>query len=144
MEQRDLIVVGWRERVDLPDWGVAGLVAKVDTGARTSAIHVDDVEPIGDDHIGFWVVLSRKQINKRVHVEAPIVRMTNVRSSSGHRQPRYIVKTALRMAGIEREVELSLVPRPHMLCRMLIGRSALTGLYLVDASLKHATQEPSR
>lgn len=136
--------MGWRERVDLPAWGVSGLVAKVDTGARTSAIHVDEVEAIHEGHIGFWVVLSRKDAQKRVRVQADVVRVTNVRSSSGHRQPRYIVKTVLRMAGVEREVELSLVPRPHMLCRMLIGRSALAGQFLVDPSLKHVTKEPAR
>lgn len=144
MADDDRIVVGWRERVDLPEWGVSGLVAKVDTGARTSAIHIDEVEPTRDGHIGFWVVLSRKHADRRVRVEAEVVRVTNVRSSSGHRQPRYIVKTVLNLGGFERVVELSLVPRPHMLCRMLIGRSALAGKYLVDPALKHLTKEPAR
>ena len=138
----ELPVVGWREKVDLPDWGVVGLTAKLDTGARTSAIHVDEIVKLDEKNISFWVVLSRKVVEKRVHIEAQISRESNVRSSTGHLQTRYIVRTRLLLAGVDKEVELSLVQRPHMLCRMLIGRSALAGNFVVDPSIKHVTQEP--
>jgi len=123
-------VIGRREVVTLPDWGVR-LRAKVDTGARSSALDVDDVEPIAGGRVRFSVVLRRDR-TRRVRAEARISRVGRVRPSSGVSQPRYFVTTRMRLGGIDKPVEISLVPRRGMLCRMLLGRSALTGDFLVD------------
>ncbi|HXH60901.1 MAG TPA: RimK/LysX family protein [Fimbriimonadaceae bacterium] len=136
-EYMDKTVVGWRETVDLPDWGVKGMIAKVDTGARTSAIHVENVEHVGEDRVSFEVVTSRKPNAERIRVVAPVKRLTSVRSSIGKAQERIVVETTMILGHHERLVELSLVSRKKMLCRMLLGRRALEGDFVVDVSLKH-------
>jgi len=137
MESR--VTIGWRERVNLPEWGVFGLAAKIDTGARTSAIHVENIELAGENGIKFDVILSRKQMHRRVSVTTDWVRRARIRSSSGEVQERYVVSTLLVLGGIEKRIELSLVSRQKMLCRMLLGRSALGDDFSIDAGEKYLT-----
>jgi hypothetical protein len=127
----------------LPEWGVKRVLAKVDTGARTSALHVDRIARLPGGRVRFEVVLSRKNPARCVPVEADLVRVTRVRSSTGHRQERYVVATSIRIGKWKRRVELSLVRREHMICRMLLGRSALSG-FLVDVDRKHEHGRPVR
>ena len=137
------VVVGWRERVGLPDWGIRHLKAKIDTGARTSALHVANIEetPGDDHHVRFEVVVrearparnGRPALDRLTRwVQAELVREAIVKPSSGHRQTRPVVRTRLRLGRVEHEIEVTLVSRKGMLCRMLVGRSALAGRYAVD------------
>jgi hypothetical protein len=123
-------LIGRREAVSLPDWGVR-LRAKVDTGARTSALDVDDVEPRPGGRVRFSIVMKRDR-SRRVRVEAPVARIGRVRPSSGVSQVRYFVETRIQLGEVVKSVEISLVPRHGMLCRMLLGRSALAGDFVVD------------
>lgn len=107
------------------------LRAKVDTGARTSALDVDEVVPLPDGRVRFAVVLRRDRSRRR-RVEERVSRIARVRPSSGVSQTRYFVETTLRLGDVEKRVEVSLVPRRGMLCRMLLGRTALAGDFLVD------------
>jgi hypothetical protein len=127
-------VIGWRERVDLPEWGVKRLLAKADTGARSSAVHAERIEHVGSGVVAFDVVYSRAHPDRFVRVEAPIVRETMVRSSSGHEDARIVVSTLLRAGPFERRVEMTLVSRELMQCRLLIGRTAMEGALVVDPS----------
>ena len=131
-------IVGWRERVVLPEWGIRNLRAKIDTGARTSALDVAQIEEIGDGRIRFEVVTRTEPVRKTRWVEATPVRESTVKPSHGEAQQRYVCLTTLRMGEFEREVEISLVCRKGMLCRMLVGRTALAGAVLVDPSKKYA------
>lgn len=126
------IIIGWNERVDLPAWGIKRLRAKVDTGARTSALHVTHLEPLSGERVRFQIVLSNKR-PRRVEVIAPVSRMGWVRSSSGEGSTRYFVRTIVTLGSIAREVEVNLVDREGMLFRMLLGRTALSGV-LIDAT----------
>lgn len=126
------VVIGWTEFVDLPDWGVRKLRAKVDTGARTSALHVENIEELPRGFVRFDVVLHREKRDRRIHVKAKISRRGRVRSSSGHQAKRLFVETTLRLGPIEKRVEVSLVDREKMIHRMLLGRAALQGPILVD------------
>lgn len=126
------VVIGWTEYVALPDWGVSRLRAKIDTGARSSALHVEDVEELTRDRVRFTVILNREKSERRVRVTAHIHRRSRVRSSNGLVEPRYFVRTTLRLGLVEREIELSLVNRGKMNHRMLLGRSALSGAFLID------------
>jgi len=137
MKFEDKHVIGWLESVDLPEWGITGLIAKIDTGAKTSAIHVENLVALDDDEIEFDVILSRKNQEKKVHVKTQFVRRTSIRSSSGTKQNRYVVETQMILGEHEHRVELSLVSRSKMLRRMLIGRRALDGHYVVDVSKTH-------
>lgn len=135
-EQSRPLVVGWREWVGFPDWGVERVRAKIDTGALTSAIHVEVIEELPDDRVRFELVLREKP-ERRVHwVEAELVRQSRVRPSHGRAQSRHVVSARIRLGPLEREIEVGLVSRRHMLCRMLLGRSAMEHL-LVDPSRTH-------
>jgi hypothetical protein len=130
-------IIGWLEHVDLPEWGVTGLVAKIDTGAKTSAIHVENINLLEDETLEFDVVLSRNRPDKSVRVKTPYVRRTIVKSSSGTRQNRFVVETMMVMGHVEKRIQISLVSRKRMMRRMLIGRLALDGTFLVDVSKTH-------
>lgn len=128
------VVIGWREDVALPDWCIRRLKAKADTGARTSAIDVDRLELLPDDRVRFELVVDRNHPERRVSIETDIVRMARIRSSLGQMHERPIVRTTLRLAEIEKSIELGLVCRRNMLCRMLLGRRALAPEFRVDPS----------
>ena len=127
------VVVGWREYVRLPDWGLSGVLAKIDTGALSSAVDVSVIERLDDDHVRFKVVKDRAS-HKRRTIEAPVVRSAVVRPSHGEARPRLFVRTRVVIAGRTLEVDLGLVDRGAMECRMLLGRRDLAPWFLVDPS----------
>jgi hypothetical protein len=130
-------IIGWSEPVAFPDWEIPRINAKIDTGARTSALHVEDIETAGPDEVRFHVILSRKHAHRRVEVVAPVLKWARVRSSTGHFTKRCFVKTRIQIGHIEKEIELSLVSREKMIYRMLLGRKALQKDFLVDVTRKH-------
>lgn len=137
----DQVVVGWREWVALPDLGIDSIKAKIDTGARTSALHgfsLDVATERGVRVARFGVHPIQHDGDTVVWCSAPVIDERNVRDSGGRREWRFVIETPLRMGPIERPVELTLTGRDTMLFRMLVGRTALAGLY-VDPSISYAT-----
>ena len=130
-------VIGWSEYVDFPDWGIRGVKAKVDTGARTSALHVDGLTELPGKRVRFYVVLCRHNVERRVRAEARVVKRARVRSSTGHYMTRYFISTRVRLGPVVKEIELSLVSRDDMLFRMLLGRKALEHDFLVDVNRRN-------
>lgn len=126
------ILLGWSEYIRLPDWGLSGVRAKIDTGARSSAIDVSAIEHMGKGRVRFKVVKNRDS-NRRRTVEAKIVRRTTVRPSFGEGHIRLFVRTRVMVAGQVLEVEFGLVDRGELHCRALIGRRDLS-LFTVDPS----------
>lgn len=126
--------IGWRERIDLPDWGVQGIEAKSDTGARSSAVDVKNLKIEEDDYVSFDVALSRTDRNLSKPVRMKIKRHTQVKSSNGHITERVVVETTLRIGPVEKNVDVTLVCRKRMQCRMLIGRTALGEDFLVSSN----------
>jgi hypothetical protein len=126
------VLIGWTEFVDLPEWGVRNLRAKVDTGARTSALHVENIEELPRGFVRFEVILHREKRNRRIHVKAKVTRRGRVRSSSGHQAERLFVETTLTIGPITKRIEVSLVDREKMIHRMLLGREALKGPFVID------------
>jgi hypothetical protein len=122
-------VLGAVERVAIPAWGIERLEARVDTGARTSALHVENLSELGDGRVRFELKLARR---KPGPIEASVTRRGRVRSTSGKIEPRVFVTTVVRLGASEHRIEIGLVDRRHMLYRMLLGRSALAGSFLVD------------
>lgn len=125
-------VIGWKEVVDLPEWGIRSLVAKSDTGAKSSAIDVRNIEEVDADAVAFDIILNRKDRNQTIRVTAPIVSKVRIRSSNGKLQERFKVRAALKVGPIIKEVDFSLVSRSRMICRILLGRTALSPEFLVD------------
>lgn len=140
MQSKEKQVIGWKETVDLPDWGIEHIVAKADTGARRSAIDVKHLAEIGGNRVKFDVALHRKDRTFYQTVIAEISHQTHVRSSNGQQHERYFVKTRVRIGRKIRAIELSLVNRKNMTCRMLLGRKALEGIFVVDSSSKYLTR----
>lgn len=133
-------VIGWKETVDLPDWGIEHIISKSDTGARRSAIDVKNIVELSGNRVQFDIVVDRKDRSRTRTVVADIDHCTHVRSSNGERHERYFVRTRVVISGVVKEVEFSLVSRASMVCRILLGRKALEGDFLVDSSEKHVSR----
>jgi len=136
-------VIGWVESIDFPSWGILGVKAKVDTGARTSALHVENLVQLGEGQVQFEVVYKRKTLSKRKLVKASVLRWSHVRSSTGEKGERCFVRTTMRMGAVEKEIEISLVPRSKMRFRMLLGRQAIGHDFLVDVGRRYLYSPPS-
>jgi len=134
--------VGWREWVALPDLGIPAIKAKIDTGARTSALHTHDytLEETADGPIvSFHVHPRRRDPSIVIACRAPVSDFRVVTDSGGHREKRPFIRTRLRVGEMEWDVEFSLTNRETMRFRMLLGRTALARRVQVDcgASFLH-------
>ncbi|MBD5782261.1 ATP-dependent zinc protease [Pelagicoccus sp. NFK12] len=136
-------LIGWKESIDLPDWGISDITAKTDTGARRSAIDVENIVELPGNRVQFEVAADRRTGQLKKTVIADIEHQTHVRSSNGQQHERYFVATRVRVGETEKKIELSLSNRKHMQCRMLLGRLALSGDFLVDCSKSFVTR-PNR
>jgi hypothetical protein len=130
-----LPVVGWREWVALPALGIGRIKAKVDTGARSSALHAMDVELVerkGGSWVRFTVLPIQRSHQGEVRVEAPMLDRRSVRSSSGRSEMRPVIQVDVEIGGRRFPVEMTLTRRDQMGFRMLLGRTALRRRFLVD------------
>ena len=145
--RRERTLVGWREWVALPEWGVPAIKAKVDTGARTSALHAFDIETFeraGLAMARFAIHPWQESSSDVVVVEAPLLERRQVRSSSGAAKVRPVVLTSIALAGRTEQVEVTLTRRDEMGFRMLIGRQALRRRFVVDPGRSYLGGKPAR
>jgi ribosomal protein S6--L-glutamate ligase len=130
------LVVGWQEWVALPDLGLPALKAKIDTGAKTSALHTHLIEPFGSSKhpkVRFSVQPSPND-DLKIMATADVIDQREVASSNGGREMRYVIETRLSLGGREWPIEVTLTNREHMTYRMLIGRQAIRSDMLVDCA----------
>jgi hypothetical protein len=121
-----MLIIGWQERVDLPLLGLTGLKAKIDTGARTSALHATDIEEFERDGAPWVRFHSRFDDDARdAEVEAPVHARRPITNTSGVPELRPIIRTKLAIAGRRWNIDLSLTERTEMTFRMIVGRTAL-------------------
>ncbi|MEN0651470.1 ATP-dependent zinc protease family protein [Hyphobacterium vulgare] len=140
------LLIGWREWVELPDLTAIPIKAKIDTGARTSAIHAWKIQRFSDAGMP-WVRFELHPVQKdnrtRIACTMPVHDEREIRSSNGEVTVRLVVKTRLRMDGRIWPIELTLARRDQMGFRMLIGRTALKRRVLIDPSDSYLTgREP--
>jgi hypothetical protein len=130
------IVAGRREWIMLPALGVACMNAKLDTGARSSSLHAEAVEPDPTgQHVRF---ITHDHYGHRILCSAPVVRRTRVKNSSGETATRWFIKTDACIAGgLRWPILFSLADRSVMRCPVLLGRRALAGRFLVDPQAAH-------
>jgi len=129
------VLIGWREWIGFPKLGISQIKAKVDTGARTSCLHAFLVEPFDRDG-ELWVrfdIHPHQRNNTRVlSCMAPVMDRRLVRDSGGHEELRYVVETEVSIGDRIHTVEVTLTDRDSMKFRVLLGRTAMEGRYIVD------------
>jgi ribosomal protein S6--L-glutamate ligase len=125
------LVLGWQEWVALPALGLPAIKAKVDTGARTSALHAFDITPTDDGFVTFKVHPVPRRTELVVACRAPLIDARDVTSSNGERERRIVVETVIEVAGRRWLIEVTLTNRAMMRTRMLLGRQALSGDVLI-------------
>lgn len=128
-------VLGWREWLALPDLGIDQIKVKVDTGARTSALHAHGVRRFsksGRDWVRFRVHPLQRNARLTIEAEAELVDRRRVRSSTGQQQMRFVIRTTMVLSDTSWPIELTLVRRDLMGFRMLLGRQAIRRRFLVD------------
>ncbi|MBE9062598.1 RimK/LysX family protein [cf. Phormidesmis sp. LEGE 11477] len=131
-----LPIVGWRERVALPDLGITSVKVKIDTGARSSALHAFDIEYFKKDNIDyvrFKVHPSQRDKDKIIPAEARLLDIRPVRNSGGRSESRPVIETTVTLNQQSWPIELTLTNRDVMGFRMLLGRQALRQKFLVDS-----------
>ena len=138
-------VVGWREWVSLPALGVSAIKAKLDTGARTSALHAWSIEPHeieGQPWVRFHTHPIQNDDVSVVLCAAPLTARRLVMNSGGTRERRYVITTSLRLGDETWQIELTLTNRDEMGFRMLIGRQAMHGRLVVDPRTSYRASKP--
>ena len=139
--------MGWREWVALPGLGIQRVKAKVDTGARTSALHAYDIRTrrtATGTWLRFVVHPIQREIRTEVACRARLVEERLVRSSNGRSELRPVIRTAIRVGEEEWEIDLTLTSRDVMGFRMLLGREAIRRRYVVDPGRSYLAGERPR
>lgn len=140
-------IAGWREWVSLPEQGVPWIKAKLDTGARSSALHafgIEEFERDGAAWVRFEIHPWQRSAEDSVEVELPVQDRRLVRSSSGHAEERYVVLMPIRLHDKTMTAEVTLSRRDEMGFRLLIGREALRQGFLVDPGDSYLGRRPKR
>lgn len=133
--QANTKTIGWREWVGLPELGVDRIKAKIDTGARTSALHAFNVVPFkrgGRRFVRFFVHPRQRRRLPEIECVAPLVDQRTIRDSGGKTEDRYVIRTRLRIGNRSWPIELTLTNRDEMSFRMLVGRAAIRGKFNVN------------
>lgn len=139
------IRIGWREWVALPELGIRELKAKIDTGARTSALHAFTVQKFsvkGAWRVRFGIHPLHKDNSVEQFCVADLVDERWVMDSGGHREKRAVIHTPVTLGGNTWAIEITLTNRDNMTFRMLLGRSALVGRAIVDIGASYLAGEP--
>lgn len=133
--------VGWKEYVEFVDWQIRRVKAKIDTGARTSALDVHSYDLKEDAQLGtlatLRVAVDRRHPERVLELVVPVLRMVVVRNSNGMRERRPLVETTVRLGPVTKRVRLTITNRASMRFRMILGRKALEGDFIVDVGQKY-------
>jgi hypothetical protein len=121
-----LPMVGWKERVSLPKLNIGPLIAKIDTGARSAALHADEIDVRGE-RVRFVIYEHGK---RHIHF-APLIALKRVKSSSGHVETRAVIESDIVIGHHKITAEITLTDRTDMGVPMLLGRASVRGTFLV-------------
>lgn len=138
---------GWREWVSLPDIGIKQIKAKVDTGARTSALHTFELRTYsenGRDRVEFRIHPLQKDLDTVVTCNADVLDKRIVTDSGGHKEERFVIETTLAIGNLAWPIEVTLTSRDDMLFRMLLGRTAIKNRAQVDPARSYLVGKKKR
>src|SRR5437667_2128542 len=130
-----LVLVGWKEYIDFPDWGIRRVKVKIDTGARTSALDVLSYDLRETDSglvADLRLALSRNHPERVTVVSVPVLKIVVVSNSTGVREKRPLIATLVRLGSVTKDVHVTVTNRSRMRFRMILGRKALEGDFVVD------------
>lgn len=136
------LVVGWKEYLALPELGIGRLKAKVDTGARTSSLHVEsftslEIRPDGSEVAEVTISTDRRRPERKVIARVTVLGRVRVTDSGGHPEIRPVIETEIVLGPVRKRIRVTLTNRSGMLFRMILGRKAMEGDFVVDASRKY-------
>ena len=137
MQDKTLTTIGWREWVRLDALGLKRIKAKIDTGARTSALHAFEInafEVSGKTRVEFKIHPNQRDNNQVVVCTADVRDQRDVTDSGGHTERRWVIESIASLGKHSWPIELTLTARDNMRFRMLLGRTAIEGRYLVEPS----------
>lgn len=143
----DKVIVGSEEWCAFPHLGIPTVKARVDSGAKTSALHAINISPFqkeGENWVKFDINPIQNNTKTVIHCEAPLVDKRVVKSSSGFREQRYVIRAEIQIGETNWNVELTLTNRDSMGFRMLLGREAMSGRLLVDPEQKYLLGQPTK
>ncbi len=139
-------MIGLREWINLPDLGMIGIRAKIDTGASTSTLHASDIQAFerdGEQWVRFTAHIGTL-VQSRHRCEAPLVTVKRIKSSNGQTQNRYVIRTNLSLGDRLWPIEFTLACRKTMRYRVLLGSKALiAGQLVVNPALTYVQDKPS-
>ena len=136
-KKKEKKIIGWREWIYLPDLGIKTIKAKIDTGARSSALHAYDlkIEKIGKKEFAKFKVHPDQNDNKKFkRCSAEIIEYRKVKSSNGQTELRPVIMSTVYLHNEAWETEITLTNRDQMGFRMLLGRASFKKRFLVDVS----------
>ncbi len=143
---RALRTIGWREWVALPAFGIGAIKAKVDTGARSSALHAHGlrIERRDGVDVATFVIQPRQRSASPSHpAEALVSGWRQVTTSAGHRELRPVIVTTVELMGVAWPIELTLTRRDAMGFRMLLGRRAVRRRFVIDPGRSFLAGRPN-
>ena len=143
----DPIIIGWREWVGLPELGIKQIKAKVDTGARTSALHSFEIKPFsegGVEHVEFRLHPMQRDLETIQVCRAPVIDQRTVTDSGGHKEDRWVIATSVTIGPHTLPIEMTLTSRDEMLFRMLLGRTAIKNIALVNPARSYLVGKRKR
>lgn len=140
-------VIGWREWVRMPELGAPPIKAKIDTGARTSALHAYRIRPFeknGVAHVEFFIHPVQRRKKPEIRCEAPVKEQRRVTSSTGHSEMRYVIETTAEIGVEKLMIEVTLTNRDQLGFRMLIGREAVRDKFVIDPGRSYCAGQSAK
>jgi len=147
MTDQGRTVIGWREWVGMPEFGVIEVKAKVDTGADNSSLHAFDIERFSDggiEMVRFEIHPRQRKRKPSIGCVAEVAGERKVRNPGGRLETRPVIRTTLVVAGEKLEALVNLTTRDEMTFRMLLGRRTVRGRFVVDPGRSYIGGRPSR
>lgn len=140
-DSRRPLTIGWKEYIDFPEWGLRRIKAKIDTGARTSALDVVSYELSQVNGEGLIAhlrtALHRRHPERLSEIRVPVLRMVAVRNSNGMMEQRPLIQTRFRLGSLTKDICLTVTNRSGMRFAVILGRTALAGDFVVDVGRKY-------